>query len=235
MLLCRLFLTILVAVQLVLLSGAVERTAFDAALKRWSSGEEAFYKTYQAGEPHPPIQSKRIVAPSVVPKRTFPPTSTADDGESEGDAAPQAISTKAPADRWRAVPPPPTPAPTNEEDLPLGDSDSATAKLRSFSEVCSEDSSNLCNEVNPFNATFCLVSKKYSLSNDCRDYITAKVNCYLTTEKLCGGAESHLRCLYQHRYHSSLPRVCTGTRFFEYVRSGVSLKDVLLDQSISTS
>lgn len=237
------FIVVLVIIAHLTFRGdAVERAAFEAALNRWSSTEESFYKKYQAGDSYPAVSGLTRRAAIAKPRVTLPPTSTHDDSDSDADAVafpPPTTTSKAPqsttaARRWRPLPPPPTPVPVVvEEDLPTAAADQT--KPRSFSETCSEDSSNLCNEVNPFNATFCLVSKKYSLSNDCRDYVTAKVNCYLSTEKLCAGVESHLRCLYQHRYHNALPRVCTGTRFFEYIRSGISLKDVLLDQGISTS
>lgn len=119
-------------------------------------------------------------------------------------------------------------------ELPFQEPPPAGASRRSFSDVCSQDSSDRCSDPNPFTATFCLVSKKESLTKDCRDYLTAKVNCYLSTAKLCAGAQSHLKCLYQHRYSASLPRMCTRTRFFEYVASGVSLKDVMMDEAVPT-
>jgi hypothetical protein len=221
----------------------IERDAFEAALNQWSAVEERFYRRYKAGEPYPP--STPVTATTKVSGEV--PKTTVATAETPTTKAPPTTSDQAAWLSWAKeladesdeeltnshspIPPPPTPVPVVVEDAPSALR--GVERRRSFSEVCGEDASNLCSEANPFNATFCLVSKKDALSKDCRDYVTAKVNCYLSTAKLCAGASSHLKCLYQHRYSMTLPRMCTRTRFFEYVRSGLSFKDVLLDQEVA--
>lgn len=220
---------------------AVDQATFEAALARWSLKEEAFYKTYQAGQPYPPPLKKRHQPAHKGEDHNtdYPHASTLPESTKVMDAhalKKEVGGTEGPSigARSRPLPPPPTPAPVYSEETPAEVPQSIGAeRKRSFSEVCGDDSSNHCNEANPFNATFCLVSKKSSLTKDCRDYVTAKVNCYLSTAKLCAGEKSHLRCLYKHRYYNAIPRVCSRTQFFDYVRAGVTFKDVLLDQEIS--
>lgn len=108
------------------------------------------------------------------------------------------------------------------------DSESSTSSVLSYYDVCGADSVAHCKEKNPYKATFCLVGSKDKLTPDCRDYTTAKVNCYLSSSKLCKEFPSTLQCLHANRFSTILPGLCTRTKFFEFVRSGVN-KDVPLD------
>lgn len=199
---------------------AVRREAFEREYAAWARGEASFYEN---------IAEKKIddVASPLVFRPMSYNSNERNNRKNDGKAR---LSSGIAAADVSSVPSPP-PSFTKPAAALEGRKPNNGRHHKTFGEACGDDASTRCNEPNPFKATFCLVGKKDTLSEDCKNYITAKVNCYMATSKLCSSAASKLRCLYHNRHGASLPALCTRTTFFEYVKEGVSTEDVMLDEA----
>jgi hypothetical protein len=206
---------------------AVDLEVFEAAYKEWSAEQRKVFQAYGSdpasqappvtvapltgklrGTAHPPAISRKRRQASVnsifnVADSEESSSSSSSDGDDESDSRSQGRhGTSAPA--------------------PFA------GPLRSFTAVCGKQSELLCDEPNPFRASFCLIGRKESLSKSCAEYVTAKVNCFMSARKMCPDAkDSHLECLFAHRRDRlQLPATCSKTVFYDYVVAGPTDEDL---------
>lgn len=108
----------------------------------------------------------------------------------------------------------------NVPTLSNDDASTRPARLVSFFQACSADSSRLCSNPNPFATTVCMQLHKEKLSPLCSSYHAAKLFCYMEVQRLelCPDAARRFRCLDEHKFDPRLGDTCTKTKFMYYLR-----------------
>ena len=241
--------SILAAIVLVLslatIADSVDPALFEAAYKSWSDHQRIVDKTYgndpitrQPPTPSPSLAKKKATeAPSKEMRRLrrelLDEDSSSSSDKDDDDALPTRRPTAAPVNRnrnkYRRDDPQEEASvnPTVEEKNTKRSGWPLTYQMKSFTKTCGKQSELLCDEPNPFISTYCLIANKASLSQSCSEYVTAKVNCFMTARKLCPEeGKSHLACLYENRNQKlKLPSICTKTSFFAYISGGIAKDD----------
>jgi hypothetical protein len=101
-----------------------------------------------------------------------------------------------------------------------------SASLPSFVAACKLDSKAFCGNENPFATTVCLQMHRDRLSPLCREYHSAKMNCYMDVIRLglCPDVKTRFKCLDANKQDSRLSRPCSASKFMTYLRSRKPVK-----------